>query len=229
MRSQFIKQSTNIKTGQIPTTNSSSDTCPDACPLKTGGCYAKAHPYIKANWDKLDQGTRGSSWGDFLGNIRSLRSGQIWRHNVAGDLPGSGDKIDREKFHELIDANQDARGFTYTHYPVWMHKHAAHNVRAIRYANKRGFTVNLSANNLDQGIFYKRKFNIPTTALVPLDHDGRTKVLKDGTRLIPCPAENSEHVTCASCKMCADPDRNSIILFKAHGKQKNQVSIIARG
>ena len=105
MRAQLIARSTNIKTGPISTSNSSSDTCPDACPLKGGQCYAMAHPYIKSNWDKLDNGYRGFNWDQFIKEVSAIPDNSLWRHNVAGDLPGWNNKIDRKLLDQLVQAH----------------------------------------------------------------------------------------------------------------------------
>lgn len=161
--------------------------------------------------------------------VRQINPGALWRHNVAGDLPGRNNKIDKNKLYSLVDANKGKRGFTYTHKPVWKHFEAKNNLQAITYANRKGFTVNLSANTIEEAIFYKSKWNLPVTSLVEEDYSQKTKVLEDGLKLIVCPAVTHDNVTCKSCGLCQKRNRDSIILFPAHGKQKRQTSLIARG
>jgi hypothetical protein len=52
----FTRKSQNRKTGPIPTTVTSADTCPDACPLKAKGCYAKGGP-LAMHWRALLRNT----------------------------------------------------------------------------------------------------------------------------------------------------------------------------
>lgn len=40
----FTLASGNKKTGPIPVSTTIDTTCPSACPLKSGGCYAKHGP-----------------------------------------------------------------------------------------------------------------------------------------------------------------------------------------
>jgi hypothetical protein len=56
----------NKKTGPIPVSTSDALTCPDSCPLKTGGCYAKGGPLalVWRNVEKL-----GTNWDDFCAKI----------------------------------------------------------------------------------------------------------------------------------------------------------------
>src|SRR6266849_367265 len=130
-------RSDNSKTGRIPVSTSSPDSCPPSCPLRRGqGCYAETGP-ISWFWRRVKRGDLGVPWNRFLSEIRALPEGQLWRHNQAGDLPGVGEEIDREMLRTLALANIGKRGFTYSHKPL---NH--HNAAAIREANRAGFTVN---------------------------------------------------------------------------------------
>src|SRR5580765_1362747 len=100
--------SDNAKTGRIPVSTSSAQTCPEACPLKGNGCYAQSGP-LAIHWSQVTKGNRGTSFSVFLQAIRSLPSGQLWRHNQAGDLPGIGDTIDVTSLMELRDASAGKR------------------------------------------------------------------------------------------------------------------------
>ncbi|KKN01863.1 hypothetical protein LCGC14_1123600, partial [marine sediment metagenome] len=135
------------KLGGIPASTSSGHTCPDACELKGNGCYAE-FGIGGAWWRALSSGGQpprggdvGISWGEFLDRVRALPRGQLWRHNLAGDLPGKGNRIAGSKLRELVAANEGRCGFTFTHKP--MTTTARHWVRN---ANRRGFTINLSAD-----------------------------------------------------------------------------------
>ena len=45
-----------------------------------------------------------------------------------------------------------------------------------------------------------------------------------GHTVIACPAETRENVTCASCRLCADPNRKVVIGFRAHGGKARVMS-----
>src|SRR5215472_8094922 len=125
----FTRKSRNSKVGPVPVSTSSKQTCPDACPLKRNGCYAEAGP-LGMLWAGLSRTKPGKSfvragqtvqtltWNDFVAAIAALPAGQFWRHNQAGDLPGAGDLIDVDALGQLVEANRDRRGFTYTHKPL---------------------------------------------------------------------------------------------------------------
>src|SRR6185369_17403278 len=144
---QFTKVSRNSKVGPIPVSTTSKDSCPPACPLLAGGCYAKGGP-LGIMWNALSRATPGEkyplgrpgtfgqslTWSDFCSEVESLPEETFWRHNQAGDLPGEGDAIDLVALAQLAAANEGRRGFTYTHKPV-TGPHGAANAKAISEAN----------------------------------------------------------------------------------------------
>lgn len=219
---QLVKRSSNKKVGPIPVTNSPRATCPASCPFKGEGCYAEAGFHTRLNWDKLDAGERGVPWSDFVLQISKLGDGQLWRHNVAGDLPGDGDTIDATAMYLLLDANRGKRGFTYTHYPL-----SDDNVALIRYANKTGFTINVSTNNIREAVDVARTFDVPTTTVLPSDSGDWRRVDTDGVRVVRCPAEYRDDVSCATCKLCSVSNRDVVVGFTAHGTKKKTVDVIA--
>ena len=136
-------KSSNDKTGAIPVTSTSAESCPDACPLKGAGCYGDNFP-LSLHWQKVTNNERGLSFDAFCDVITSLPDDTFWRHNQVGDLPGKGNRINTAQLSQLVKANQGKRGFTYTHKPP-----TKTNLKAIRQANQDGFTINLSANSID--------------------------------------------------------------------------------
>ncbi len=211
--------STNAKTGPIPVSTSSRNTCPDTCPLNGNGCYAQSGP-LALHWRAVTDGKRGMSWDDFTDQVSRFRRGQLWRHNQAGDLPGENTRIDGMRLRSLVRANKKAKakGFTYTHKPVSI----AHNAAHIALANSHGFTINLSADNLtDADTLYDLGI-APVVTLVPEDsYNAKTPA---GTKVVICPAQTHDYVTCASCGMCAIGDRDFIIGFRVHGTSKKKAA-----
>ena len=211
-------KSANVKTGPIPVSTSSAATCPDACPFKASGCYAKSGP-LAIHWSKVTSGLRGLQWTEFLSVVRSFAEGQLWRHNQAGDLPGDGDKIDSKALAQLTRANEGRRGFTYTHKPA-----TGSNLRAIRSANRAGFVVNLSANSI-QHADTLAKLGLPVAAVVPQNSPDRF-VTPAGNRVVICPAQRVAGLSCDKCRLCAKGDRSFIIGFRPHGTGARKVEAI---
>jgi len=210
--------SSNKKTGPIPVSTSSATTCPDACPFKLSGCYAKGGP-LALHWSKVSAGLRGLQWNAFLDVVRSFAAGQLWRHNQAGDLPGSGDKVDVKALAQLAKANAGRRGFTYTHKPA-----SGTNLRAIRSANRSGFVVNLSANSI-QHADKLAKTGLPVAAVVPQSSPDRFTT-PAGNRVVICPAQRVAGISCNTCRLCAKGDRGFIVGFRPHGTGARKVEAI---
>lgn len=215
--------SNNAKTGRIPVSTTSSDTCPDSCPLKSAGCYAKSGP-LGLHWQAVTSNKRGSSFESFLESIRRLPRGQLWRHNQAGDLMGLNETIDKVALERLVNANRGKRGFTYTHKPM-----NAENMAAIKAANANGFTINLSANSLSHADQLKALDVGPVAAIIP---SNSPKVFRTsgGHKVVTCPAQTSDRVTCESCKLCSLANREYIIGFLPHGTgKKHAEELTTRG
>jgi len=223
----LTRSSSNEKTGPIPVSTSPQSTCPDSCPLKGAGCYVIGP--IKWHWDKVSRGVRGSAWGCFLDEIRSLPRGQLWRHNQAGDLPGDNEEILPQFLADLVNANQGRKGFTYTHKPVLDSQSGPieENRKAIASANAQGFTINLSANGLNHADKLASLGIGPVTTLLPYE-DKRNTTTPRGRKVVVCPAQTREGTTCSTCGLCQRADRSVIIGFLPHGAQKEKALAIAR-
>lgn len=207
----------NRKVGPIPVTRSPRTNCPDSCSFKGAGCYAENAPLVWA-WEKDSM-----SWEEMIWNIKRLAKDQLWRMNEAGDLPpGVEGTLDWEKLDQLVRANKGKRGFTYTHYPITA---GGHNHILLVQAIEGGFTINASADNLTQADIY-RELALPTVVVLPLGAPN-VSYTPAGYKVVACPAEKSERVTCATCALCQKADRSYIIGFRAHGTRKKLVSRIA--
>ena len=202
----------------MPITTSNRATCPDACPLKKNGCYADDY-YTSLHWNKVTSGERGTDWHTFLSSIKALPKRVLWRHNVAGDLKGVNDQIDTQALKELTQANKGKNGFTYTHYPL----DNALNIRAVHQANNNGFTVNGSANSLEQADNYMA-LGFPTVVILP-ENTGKVSYTHNKNKVVVCPAQTSDKVTCKSCGLCQVAKRDYIIGFRVHGTGKKKAKI----
>jgi hypothetical protein len=212
--------SSNAKTGPIPTSTSGRETCPTTCPFYDKGCYAKSGPQA-IHWRKVSNAERGVSWEEFTKLISKIAKGQLWRHNVSGDLPHNDGNIDYLKLRKLIDANRGKKGYTYTHHIL-----NDHNVIAVQNSNSLGFTVNASCESVDDADRVMSEHNIPAVAVVNSDKTDRFYKTATGRKVITCPATIHENVTCATCGLCQVADREFVIAFPAHGNAKRTVNQI---
>lgn len=226
MKFHLTKKSTNSKTGPLPVSTSPESTCPTRCPLKGTGCYADSGP-LALHWKKVSNKERGSTWNGFLKQIANLPKGQLWRHNQAGDLrPDKEDKsrIDRARLAQLVMSNKDKKGFTYTHYEVLEKGYNGDwNRGAIREANQKGFTINLSADSLEEADRLAQLEIGPVTTTLPSNTTKKITKTPGGLTVITCPAAIGDDTTCSTCSICAKANRKSIIGFPAHGTRKKRV------
>jgi hypothetical protein len=212
LRFHLTARSANTKTGPIPVSTSSAETCPSAavCPFKGNGCYAERGP-LALHWRAVTEGTRGLPWHGFLQTIRALPAGQLWRHNQAGDLWAPSTAAGRRALAELVDANRGRRGFTYSH-----HKRTPATVQAFKAATAHGFTVNASCHSEGEADAAMAD-GLRAVFVVPADDARNAWETAGGNRAVVCPAQRFEGMTCERCQLCAARPSHVAIVFRAHG------------
>jgi hypothetical protein len=218
---RFTEVSRNPKTGPMPVTTTQRDSCPD-CIFKGNGCYADNFPLSKV-WRETE--IIGITFAQLCDKIRELKAGTIFRHNQAGDLPGVGNRINTRELKRLVSANSGRHGFTYTHKPM-----TPRNLDAVKHANRHGFTINLSGNNLSHADSLVDLNAGPVVSVVPIDQVTNT-LTPAGRKVTICPAaiDDSDTINCKSCKLCSISSRATIIGFPAHGASKRKASTVANG
>ncbi len=102
------------------------------------------------------------------------------------------------------------------------------NSYAIARANAQGFTVNLSADTLEQAD-KRAELGVGPVVVVLSSGAGGDIRTPAGRRVVVCPAETSAKLDCARCGLCAKADRKGIVGFIAHGQMQRTVSRIAAG
>jgi hypothetical protein len=221
------KKSGNAKTGPIPVTTSGRSTCPDTCPLKGKGCFGENY-HLRMHWDKVSGAERGTTFDGLCEKIAAMPEKTLWRHNQVGDLPGDNLHIDGALLGKLSKANQGRRGFTYTHKPVLDDQPGPvkSNRDAIAKANRDGFTVNLSGNSMSHADRLAALNIAPVVAILP-DESTENRTTPAGRRVVVCPAQVKDGVTCSTCGLCQRASREYIIGFLPHGGGKKHVARIA--
>jgi len=218
--------SENKKTGPIAVTTSSKATCPPACPFKKSGCYA-ATGAINIHWLRVSHGQTGSDFAGFVKGLNALPAGQLTRLNQAGDLPGAGNRINRKELDAICEAGKGKRFFTYTHKPVLGQGEVVRrNVEAIKAANQTDVVINLSGSNVNEADKLKALNIGPVVCVLPIGSPD-TLQTPAGHKVVKCPAQTREYVTCATCKLCVQGKRSVIVGFEAHGNGKRKVSEVA--
>jgi hypothetical protein len=183
MHALFIQKSSNRKTGPIPTTYTERKSCPPSCPHIKKDCYAEDF-HTRLAWNRAPEGL---DWASLCNRVASLPEEQIWRHNVGGDLPGEGEKVDAAKLGELVRANFGRRGFTYSH------KKTPEAIKWIRHANEWGFTVNLSADDAGEADALAKLNAGPVVCIVPIDTPTRSTTPRGAPHCcMPCPGQRND-------------------------------------
>lgn len=213
MRYQFTRVSSNAKTGPIPTTMTERESCPDTCPLKGSGCYGENFP-LSLHWSKVAD--TGISAQDLADKLIALPILQLWRHNVAGDLPTiDGVNIDPLELLPILKAvkSRKLKTILYTHHNI------ESNLYQLELIKSYGVNVNASCENVDQAKF-ALDHGINAVMVVPI---GSPKTERVGDiKMVACPAQYRDNVTCASCGLCAmdRTEKRAVITFEAHGAKK---------
>lgn len=203
----------NKKTGNMPVSTSSKDTCPATCPFREKGCYAKSGP-LSFHWSKVTSGERGTDWKGFLSRVREIPKDSLWRFNQAGDLPHLNGRINTVMLRSLTLANKGKRGYGYTHHIL-----STHNIKALRAANDNGFTVNVSTNHIGE-VDKAMESGLPVVTVLPFGTEGRIITTEGGNKVLVCPATLGREITCQNCGLCQKRDRSFVIGFIAHGAGK---------
>ncbi len=218
-RYHLTRVSANKKLGGIPASTTSRSTCPTRCSLYDSGCYGEQGP-LALHWRLISEGDRGVSLEEFCEQIAALPKFQLWRHDQAGDLPGDRVYLDAASVNKIVQANRGRHGFTFCHYDPFIPE----NAEVLQKANEQGFTVNLSAETLDEADAFFALGIAPVVVILPIDQTTTVKTPAGNTVMV-CPATVG-NTTCAICAICANPDRRFIIGFPAHGSGKAKAQAV---
>jgi|GEM_PF-1044819 len=215
MTYHFVKQSGNGKTGSIPVTYSQRETCPESCPWQGNGCYAESWP-VALHWRRVAD--RGDTLAALCRSIEALPDGQLWRHNVAGDLPGLGEDINARALRKIVRANHKKLGYTYTH------KKTARALTLARRATRAGFAVNVSCDSVYE-VDAMMARGLLCAVVMPSSAPRRT-ITPKGNIIEQCPATyDKSEITCADCKLCARTNRRVAVGFPAHGSRYRSINL----
>lgn len=216
----LTKTSANKKLGSsVAASTSSADTCSNSCPFKQdGSCYAMHGPQ-SWHWAKVSSGERGSNWWDLCQSVLKLKTKQLFRLNVSGDLPTTGlGYLDEVKLKTLITSCelQELKAWTYTHH----HLNHPKNLDIIKSNESKNLTINLSCEDRYQAAIYQQSgFNVSIVDddLFSLLRDGY-QVKQGTTKFVACPEQlpNSK-ATCSTCKICTrSSSKRPVVVFKKH-------------
>ncbi len=205
-----VAASGNRKTGPIPVTYRSMESCPADCPFlptgATGGCYGTGRIFTLAT---KHAGTVNVDEASAKVRRGKDQRAKYLRDRVVGDVLTDAGKLDRAYVRGIarIATDNDLIAFGYSH--AWRQFTRAD----VTFLRRSGYVMNASTET-HEGAARAVALGLPTV-LVEDDAPEGTQVA--GRRLVTCPAETRDYVSCASCGLCANPNRRVIIRFHTHG------------
>ena len=211
----FVAKSTNRKTGDIPQTYTEEASCPTSCPFKGRGCYGEDYGTSFA-WRRCS--THGLNLSELMDHVAQLEPRTLLRHNVAGDMaiPGT-DRLDSELVYQLTSIYHAAgvMAYAYTHCRL-----GEEEAWQIKCARERNFVINASCETTQE---CDKAIDLGVPAVIAcVDAEHVPATTPKGRRIVICPNQSHERVTCKSCKLCARGNRKVVVALLAHGIRRKK-------
>ena len=211
----------NSKTGEIPVTYRPMTTCEPTCPFlptgEIGGCYGTGRIFALAQkysrpWVSFDELRARLAKG-------LKPSARFLRDRVVGDVIADDGSVDHD-YVGAIAALAHSFGlipFGYSH--AWR-RFTREDIRRFQ---DIGYVMNASCETRED---IREAINLGMPVTIASDHvdDGETFTAPDGSvrRIVTCPAQTRESVTCASCGLCARGNRAAVVRFHIHGTARKR-------
>lgn len=216
----LVARSGNAKTGDIPVTYRPMTTCPTDCPFlptgDIGGCYGTGRIFGIAS----KYATPVIPYDDLSAKLgKASRSARFLRDRVVGDVLDADGNVDMAYILAMAALGAD-HGLT-----VFGYSHAWRRFTPAEVAETAasGYVLNASCETRED---VQAAIDLGMPAVIASDNvaDGETFVTPDGKtrRIVTCPAQTREGVSCASCGLCAKGDRAAVVRFQIHGTARNR-------
>ena len=206
----LVARSGNSKTGPVPVTYRPMVTCPVDCPFLPGGahggCYGTGRLFASAKYRAGDMDVETAIWRVRLGKEPGAR---YLRDRVVGDVVTLAGEIDRDYLAAIteIATVNGLVPFGYTH--AWR----LFTVGDMAWLARIGYVMNASVETARQ-VEQAAALGMPVTIVDEAMPEGAEIA---GRRLVTCPAQTRDGITCADCGLCAKADRTTVIRFLPHG------------
>lgn len=216
----IVAQSGNAKTGVMPVTYRTAETCPTTCPFLprnlggAGGCYGTGRIFGIAGKYATSMST-----ADAISKLaRAPKGARYMRDRVVGDVVTPTGEFDAPYVAAIAHVAETAglKVFGYTHaWPMF----TADDVQMIKVS---GYVMNASCET-ENDVRVAVSLGMPTVIAGDSWTDGD---IVGGRRIVTCPAQTRDDVTCASCGLCAKPDRACTVRFLLHGPKAQAAASI---
>jgi hypothetical protein len=214
------------------------ESCHIDCPLKKNGCYAEIgraglHTHRLNNRAvkvAASSGLTPSKFKEALAReearqIRQLVEPRKLRVHVVGDCATKTSA--RIVGKAMVDYERR------TGKPAWTY---THSWRRIPRADWRGARVLASVHSTSQ-VYQARKEGYEAAALTIAPTESHKAYVKDGLRVIPCPAQffdnGNRRTTCEQCGICQNVEKlastNSVVGFQPDGSTKPRLLRVING
>lgn len=206
----LVAQSSNSKTGPMPVSYRGKDTCPTSCPFLGNGCYGDGRLFALAH--KFRQSLTLDRAREILAKRKA--NARYLRDRVVGDILTPDGKVDWQYLTaiSLLGRHASLTVFGYTHAWRLLRK------RDVARLAKLGYVMNASCETPRQ---VSQAISLGMPAVITSGTIAESTMI-DGRRVITCPAQTRDDVTCATCGLCAKTDRKVIIRFIPHGPSRKR-------
>lgn len=212
-----VEISLNDKIGPVSTTYATQESCDKSCPHYDNGCYAEAG-MVAIHGRKLNKAYNAQTPEaiaiEEANAIKGLTGNLDLRVHTVGDCktPESARIVSEAMRRHRKKAGRKA--WTYTH--AW---------RKVPVENWQGESVLASVETVaDAKEAMQSGYPV---AIVVEEFDSTKPYIKDGIKILPCPAQVTKGKQCVSCRACMNGDAllrtGTVIGFVPHGSQKKKV------
>jgi len=226
----LVLKSKNVKIGEVSATYASIDgSCPSDCMHKGAGCYAQAGN-VGIHVSRMNATNNVRTRQDAREVAREVareEARQIKAAIASGDdtrplrVHVSGDCRTPSAAREIATAVENWKA------PVWGYTHAWKKVSRQDWGRASVLASVDSAEDLP--LAFSRGY-APAIVVEKHPENGKAFLREDGVKVIPCPAQTREDVTCVKCGLCMNADKlhgmNAAISFAAHGVSKRKLTVI---
>ena len=212
-----VEISLNDKIGPVSTTYATQESCDRSCPHYDNGCYAEVG-MVAIHGRKLNKAYNSQTPEEIAieeaNAIKNLTGNLDLRVHTVGDCrtPESARIVSDAMRRHRKKAGRKA--WTYTH--AW---------RKVPVENWQGESVLASVETVaDAKEAMQSGYPV---AIVVEEFDSTKPYIKDGIKILPCPAQVTKGKQCVSCRACMNGDSllrtGTTIGFVPHGVQKKKV------
>jgi len=212
-----VEVSLNDKIGPVSTTYTTQESCDSSCPHYGNGCYAEVG-MVAIHGRKLNNAYNGQTPETIAIEeakaISGLSGNLDLRVHTVGDCktPEAARIVSEAMRSHRKKAGRKA--WTYTH--AW---------RKVGVENWQGESVLASVETVSDAK-EAMQAGYPV-AIVVEEFDSTKPYIKDGIKILPCPAQVTKGKQCVNCRACMNGDSllrtQTVIGFVPHGSQKKKV------